>query len=54
MYVIQTLINLGFWNSDRAKFGGIIFATRFGTISEAANEIAIYIDDPCIILKVYN
>ncbi len=54
MYVIQSLINLGYWSSDRAKFGGILYADRFNTEREAENEIELYIDEPCKIIRVYN
>ena len=53
MFVIRSLINLGYWSSYKAKFSGIIYADRFESEKEAINEIILYIDEPCEIIKIY-
>jgi hypothetical protein len=53
MFIIRSLISLGYWSSYKAKFSGIIYATRFESEKTAVDEMAFYIDEPCEIIRIY-
>ena len=53
MYMIRSLINMGYWDSDAGRFHGMLYGDKYATKQEAEDEITLYITEPCEIIKVY-